>query len=221
MPSRPYSRRTPYDHVRPALAKYSALIGEVTWASNNLHASLYLLFQGYFPDARNTRGMAQEMWHAFRSDDMQRAALRAIFLHSAEISERQRKSYLWIIDAAGRLSEYRNDAIHTAMDLYPNKRRLVFKPSDAGHPKRVEKLTRVGHEKLFKFLIGDLNQLDDYALSLFEQTLRKKWAHRPDALPKRPVLRSVLLVQKSPPKNQSPTRHPPKRKRQRAPLRVK
>lgn len=157
------------------------------------------------------------MWHSFRSDDMQRSALRAVLLHSREMSERQRKSYLWTVDAAGRLSEYRNDAIHTAFDFTFENKKLTLKPGTAGHPKRVEKLSRVGHAKLFRFLIGDLNQLDDYALSLFEQTVARLRSAKNPPLPKRPVLRSVLLVQKSPPASQRPKQRPPKRKRQPSP----
>ena len=198
------------------MAKYSALVGEVTWASNNLHATLYFLFQWFFPGKRVGNAMATELWHSLRSDDMQRIALRALLLHSIEINDRQRTNFLWTLDAAGRLSEYRNDAIHTTFDLNRAKKEFVFQPSNAGPPKRVEKLRRVGHAKLFRCVIGDLNQINDYALSVWEQA-----AGEQKTLPKRPVLQSVRLVEKSPPKHPHPTQRPQAQKHQRPPSRVK
>ena len=163
--------------------------------------------------------MAQELWHSLRSDDAQRAALRAIAKHCTKLTSRQKISLLWAIDAAGQLSEYRNDAIHTAFGLYyrhPQIKKSPIQPyRGAGHPKRIEKLERVGYAKLFRALIGDLNQLSGYVLAIYLGT--KEFDHPvPSSLPRRPVMRSVLLVQQSPPAKAS-LRAPlglPKRQRQ-------
>lgn len=218
------SRRRFGSHVRPALAKYTSLIGEVTLASNHLHGELLHFFETLFPSEDGERHifsanheMAAELWHSLRSDDAQRAALRAIAKHSRLLKERHRKSLLWVIDAAGKLSEFRNDAIHAVFDLDWEDgwgaRQIKFSPTTASHPKRFEKLERVGHVKLFRTAIGDLHELGDYATALWINLL--PWENDgPPPLPKRPLLQSVLLVQKSPPETNTPARRPQSPKRQ-------
>src|SRR5665213_454957 len=210
-------------HIRPALLKYTALVGEVTWASNNLHAEFLCILEVLIPDDKKKGGkrrvfmrnqeVAQELWHSLKSDDAQRAALRAFAKHTTFLSTPNRKSLLWAIDSAGRLSEYRNDAIHTAFIHDDDGRKYFFTPSHAGSPKRVEKLERVGYARLFKALIGDLNQLSDYCVCIWLNSL-ESYGEKPSPLPRRPVLQSVLLVQKSPPVTSIPTRRRPRRKRQ-------
>src|ERR1700743_2451277 len=170
---RPSIRRRVFgSRLRPAFVKYTSFVGEGTWASNNLHSMFFTLLWSIFPSTGPTNSllsdnvdMADELLHSLRRDEMQRAALRAIAKYSSRLTTVQRRNLLWAIDAAGRLSEYRNDAIHTPFDLtghdLENARSARFEPT-VGHPKRVEKLKRVGHVKLFKALIGDLNQLNFY-----------------------------------------------------------
>lgn len=217
-------------HIQPAFKKYTSLVGEVTWASNHLHGELLWILGVIFPSMSEEDGsyfysdykdMAEEMWHSLKSDDAQRAVLRAVVKHSKMLATKERNSILWVISAAGRLSEYRNDAIHTEFDLHwdslsDSPKLAKFLPGDAANPKRAEKLERVGHIKLFKALIGDLNQLADYLAAISLNVMNRKAPKRP-ALPKRPVLQSLLLVQKSPPKPSNPEPQIRVRRRQRRP----
>ena len=217
-------RRRWGQHV-PNFAKYTTLAGQVTWASNNLHAQFFYVLCEIFPRKKyHPKGpwrpdgtTAEEIWHSLRSDDLQRTVLRAVAIHSASLTERRRRSLLWAIDAAGTLSQYRNDAIHTEFSLDwgegLSRTKIKFVPG-IGHPKRIERLERVGFSKLFRLLIGDYNQLADYVSAIWLNSMDWEGTQSPP-LPKRPVLRSVLLVQKSPPTKNTPKSRSQSPKRQR------
>jgi hypothetical protein len=207
------------DHLQPALNRYTSLVGEVIFTSNSLHTSLLVLLKALFPDdgirvneiVGDNEEMASDIWHSLGSDASQRGLLCAIVRHSKRLSTRQRENILWAVDAAGRLAEFRNDAVHTAFELewdeLDDPVRAKFRPSEEAPPRRVQKLQRIGHEKLFKALIGDLNQLRDYITAIWIFVLFPKGG-RP-RLPDKPVLKSALLIQKNPPNSTPPPSNDP------------
>ena len=139
------------------------------------------------------------MWHSLRSDGIQRTILRAAAIKSPTLGERRRKSLLWCLDKAGKISEFRNDAVHTFFEYGPGERGIEFEPSEWAAPLyRSEKLNRVGYKKLFRFATGDLRQLSEYAISIAGSLLDEKRGWRRHPFPKRPLLRSIQLVQQSP-----------------------
>ena len=201
--------------VRPALAKYAALVGEVTYASNAMHATFFLLFQMLF-DMRQSDSVGA-IWHSLRSDDLQRNVLKAAVEKSHKLRNRPKNAFIWAINKAGKLAEYRNAAIHTAFEYGPDgKGGFVIEPSDwAVEPRRLEKLLRLGHENLFKLLIGDFTALEEYISHTSEAILGTDDPEPSEHVPlcRRPLLRSIRLEQQRPP----PTRTRRRRSRQRRP----
>ena len=214
MSKRPHAERTIRADLRPFLSKFTALVGEVTYASNGLHQAFFLLFKFIFEDEQEE--MVEEIWHSLRSDDIQRTVLKAAARHSADLGPRRRGALIWAIDRAGKLAEFRNDAIHTLFEYQgDNKGSFTIYPSDwSATPRRVEKLNRVGYEKLFKLLIGDLYALTAY-VGYIADTFIETPSWTPEPLPSRPLLQSIQLVEKSPPKTNSRQQRSPKQKRQR------
>lgn len=214
----PYARRRVRGSAGRALERYSALVGEVTWASNLLNGEFLFLLRNLL--ARDEKELAEQIWHSLRSDDLQRTVVRAAAIKSPRITARMRKSILWALDRAGKLSEFRNDAIHTAFSLQWKPGGFYFVPDGfASHPKRVDKLERVGYKKLFRTLIGDMMQLWDYVGWINLKTAH--WNHEARTMPsaKRPRAQSILLVQRALPKSNNPIARPQSRKRRQRPSR--
>lgn len=188
---------------RAVLSEYTHLAGLVIWASNALHAKFLRIFEEImaFDCASNLlikRRMARSMWHSLRSDDIQRSVLKAAVLESMRDDHQLTKSLIWALNSAGKLAEYRNDAVHTAFEFNNANSRWTIIPNQyAGAPHRVEKLNRVGYAKLFRLLLGDLIQLRVY----IDYVRAKVGGDSELSLPRRPVLKSSLLVQRTPPRS--------------------
>jgi hypothetical protein len=199
-------RHQPYPK---ALEKYTSQVGRVVWASNGLHAVFLNIF--IWLNRAETNSIAIEskvytaLWHSMRGDDLQRGALLAVAREAMEPGHPLAKALIWSLNSAGKLSEYRNDAVHTPFVFNRQTRSWKLAPNKfAGAPNRVAKLMRVGHEKLFKFLAADLEQLTAYADAIFDRVLGD--SGRP--LPRRPRLQSVLLVRRNPPPSNTRLRRP-------------
>jgi hypothetical protein len=205
MAKTPYAlRKIPFARNR-SLARHAKTVGQLIYASNYLHALFSAIFSHLVMDLGNedrwaAYDVSRSIWHSLRSDDVQRTVLLGVVRTTMESKPRTSKSLLWALDKAGKLSEYRNDAVHTPFDLVFSSRRprWEIEPDySAGLPSRVAKLTRVGHQKLFRLALGDLVQLANYVEGIYSQLADEE----PKALPRRPVLRSIQLVQKSPPRS--------------------
>jgi len=218
MAKSPYATRKPRFRNKRA-SQHAALVGQIVWASNTLHATFSAIFTALLrsisPDEPYKGGdVAGEIWHALRSDDLQRTVLLAAAHSILEDRRRDIKSLAWALQMAGRLSEYRNDAVHTPFTMVLSSWRPWAgwepSPDSAGHPHRVAKLHRVGPAKLFRHVIGDLTQLDGYAVAILDRI----YAGKPLPLPKRPLLRSIQLVRQSPPQSNKRRRLKAKRRLQ-------
>lgn len=202
MAKTPYIFRTLHAKDRKVLAEYTHMAGLIVWASNALHSKFLLIFEEIllfeFNGHRLTqRKLARAMWHSLRSDDAQRALLLAATKAALDTDRPLIKSLVWAINSAGRLAEFRNDVVHTPFAFIPDERRWKMMPNiDAGPPRRVEKLERVGYSKLFKLLLGDLIQMRVYT----ETILVNLSSNKKYSMPHRPRLKSALLVQRSPPR---------------------
>lgn len=188
---------------RKVLSDYTSLVGQIVWASNALHAKFMLIFEELLTDEGGKsnftmRKTATSIWHSLRSDDLQRTVLKATVIERMRQEAPATKSLLWSIAAAGKLTEFRNDAVHTAFVFNKDANKWKMQPNIyAGAPQRVEKLNRVGHAKLFRLLLGDLIQLRIYVDTIY---VKLAFEAR-NTLPKRPLLQSIRLVQQTPPKS--------------------
>jgi hypothetical protein len=202
----PYAlRRIPFARNR-SLISYSSTVGKILFASNSLHATFAAIFSNLLAAQTKDKGaggdIAHAVWHSLRSDDIQRTVLLATVDATLPQGSKQAKSLTWALKAAGQLSAYRNDAVHTPFELVLESGRAGWhlEPNNAaGLPHRVEKLNRVGHSKLFRHVLGDLVQLTIYVDGIFERMFEVE----PRPLPRRPALRSIQLVQQNPPKSGS------------------
>lgn len=208
MATSPHIRRKLSAADKAVLSEYTALAGQVVWASNAMHAKFLLVFEEVMlfdceNNKRIKRKVADSVWHALRSDDIQRAVLQAAVVEAMNADHTLTKSLIWAINAAGRLSEFRNDAVHTAFEFNNETKKWRMVPNKwAAQPKRVEKLNRVGYKRLFKLLLGDLVQLRVYVEAIY---LKLSFSEQ-HPLPKRPHLRSIRLVQQTPPASNSQKR---------------
>jgi hypothetical protein len=202
-------RTIPKD-IRPAVQRYAIQVGEVTWAWNHLHSMLHIVFANLIEDDIKT---AIPIWHSQKSDDGQRSLLAATARIKLAKQQRLLKQLLWVIESAGRLAAYRNDAIHTPFmaEKIRGRWKLVPEPF-TGHLPRVQRLTTAGHEKLFRLLRGDLLALSSYAGRIWRE-IRIPGLLGP--LPRKPALQSLRLVQaqksghNKTPRRQSRAKRPP------------
>jgi hypothetical protein len=210
----PFMGKTPYIYRRLSakdreiLSQYTHLAGLTVWASNALHAKFLLIFEDLLKDVTTSRAFSQKtaraMWHSLRSDDIQRAVLKALASEVMEQSHPITKSLMWALKSAGKLAEFRNDAVHTAFHFDDSTGQWRMAPNQvAGAPHRVEKLNRVGYAKLFRLLLGDLIQLRVYT----EHLWAKISGDGNFRMPRRPLLQSHRLVQQTPPTSRTRQRH--------------
>lgn len=203
MANAPYIWRKIIPTDRKILSDYTSLVGQIVWASNALHAKFMLIFEELLTEERvkinfTMRKTAASIWHSLRSDDLQRTVLKATVIERMRQEAPATKSLLWAITAAGKLTEFRNDAVHTAFVFNKDANKWKMQPNTyAGAPQRVEKLNRVGHAKLFRLLLGDLIQLRIYVDTIYAKLAFEER----NTLPKRPLLQSIRLVQQTPPKS--------------------
>jgi hypothetical protein len=176
---------------------HALLIGKVAFYWNAVHAVLQTIFIEMAGE-RDEKGRIDpagpaRIWHDQASDSGQRALLLAFgelrLTRDPEVLGRLK----WAIEQLNALATYRNDAIHvpfTGSDFTPHPL--------AAQLNRLNRLNSVGHRKLFRALIHDLNYLGDFLWRLKGHLERP---NRPDTqlLPERPTLRARLLVEKSPP----------------------
>ncbi|HEX4293362.1 MAG TPA: hypothetical protein VHZ29_04450 [Rhizomicrobium sp.] len=93
-----------------SIQHYAARTGEIIWAWNHLHDDLRDLFWAALTPTNPLVGNA--MWHALRSDSMQRALLRAVLLNCHLRPPPANDGILWLLDTIEKLAPHRNDLTH-------------------------------------------------------------------------------------------------------------
>jgi hypothetical protein len=211
-----------------AIKRHAQLIGLVTYHWNELHATLEMLFgllasDWSFFDPKGRPHVFEgfgrkDMWNALKSDDSQRAILKALAGSKLWKDPEMLSRINWLIDEAGYLSTYRNDATHVRFSLAPTANghfRLEPGYWQLEQNSRIKRLTAVGHERLFSLLISDLEKLSAYGACLWSDIYGPERRDKPAwSLQKKPRLRARELVEKSPPKTNSRQQRPKGRKRQ-------
>jgi len=168
--------------------KYSQQVGTIMWAWNSIHGSLAECFVELVDPANINVGYA--IWHAIKADTGQRGMVEAAI--TARMATRPRvvlKDLAWVVDVTGKVSQHRNDAVHTPMVGVITASGSIFQPNPfSGDPKRVTRLERADREAFHKALAGDLIALSFYANALAME-LRSPGLHL--SWPERPVLQSL------------------------------
>lgn len=211
-PKRDYiSRRRPAD-TAATIKAYSRIVGEVAINWNAAHVATLQALEWILKDAGTQVGRA--IWHSLKSDDAQRSVTIAA-AHSASTKEFDaifKRNLIWAVKELGRLSCYRNDAMHAAVEF----RGKDATPDSIGvDPARFQRLTALSQRKLFILLAGDLRQLAAFITAIwFDHGILGI------PLPKKPQLQVLRYVAKSPPKKNSQKPQLPKQKRPPQPSRV-
>jgi hypothetical protein len=178
-------RRTFPAYATKIIGRYAKLAGEIIWASNELQAALSWMFDSLVDsETRKTFGIA--IWHAVKTDSAQRAMFAAAAKNTLPPGSRLLAELLWLEDAAGKVSGYRNDVVHTPMGHRGTLRFLELGPDHLAPPVRAERIMRHGYKRLFPLIRGDLIALTTFAYRLLgrvaRHSTRESWPKRPRLL---------------------------------------
>ena len=189
-------RRLPPKYAKEIRA-YATRIGLVNWAWASLCSNLFVLFWFLLtrPGEVNTRNRAHGIWHTIQSDKTQRDMLSVLAKTEMQDKPKLLEKVLWVIDRAGKLSEFRNIATHVEATF---SEQTVSRPAAdpiSSRTSHENKFNLIEHDRFWKLLAGDMIALSDYAACLVQQ-LYYAPNLRPDALPHRPVLRAIPEIQR-------------------------
>jgi hypothetical protein len=143
--------------------------------------------------------LGKYIWDVFSNDKTQRDVLAAA-LKAIDDPSQPAKKVLWAIDAANRLSVYRNDIIHSAMSLRLGEKGPTTQPSYLSVS--LGRFLRIGDknmEQVMRFMASDAMRLSRYVFEIARGSFGL------GALlllpsPRRPRLRTLLLFQGAPKK---------------------
>ncbi len=188
------------------IQRYSKEVGEVAVAWNSFHFLLQCIFCALVERENMAPGVA--IWNAIKADALQRDLLVALAKTRLTSNSRLFKNIIWVTAQATELAKFRNDAIHMPVETPEVSRDVV--PWHIARPASMERVTKHGYKKLFRTLVGDLNQLYVYSVYLNEVL-----AGRGNELAslRRPLLRCSQLFQEKSRKS-GPRRQKPRRRRQ-------
>ena len=175
--------------VRAHFRSYTAVIGELVWASNYSHLAFEILFSHVATPADYQVG--RSIWHSSPSDSGQLQMLGV----AAEISERlskdkkMRDKILWAVDQGKKLGVSRNDAVHSLTFITRGKPAKVAISEVGTKPTRYRKLeSNADLKKHYRRVKDDLWKLGRYVHALWPLVAGFP-AH--DPLPRKPLLVSI------------------------------
>lgn len=177
-----------------AKQRHARLAGELIWAWNDLQEAFCFLFTSILRHPLNPN-VGKEIWDVLTNDRTQRSILAAS-LKALYEDAKPAKHLLWAITMTDRLSTYRNDIIHSSMDI-PLGERPTVTPSVSVPCRRYLRLyqNQIDIWQLMILTRGDLIRLRTYV----SETSRQLYGTRPLVpSPRRPRLRTLSLFQRMP-----------------------
>ena len=171
--------------VSESYRAYTAVIGELIWASNYCYGEFEILFchvatQTEFPIGR-------AVWHASLSDGARLQMLAAATEVSGRLSKKIRTNILWVVEKAQKLAESRNDAAHSLIVVSRVNPAKVAISQHGTKPKRYARLeSKLDLKKHYRLVGADLWRLGTYVRALWPRVAGF------DDLP--PLLRRPRLV---------------------------
>ena len=172
-----------------AVRSYGTAVGELVWASNHCLNHFNLLYREIF--SKDDIKIAVRTWHTGRSDSSQLDMVEAAANGSRMIRLSTVDEIVWAIVRARKLSEKRNDAVHSTTTFHmkrPNSPVKVITSSISTLPSRFEKLSVIRNlARHFRVVRNDFIQLTNYVYYLWNEVAFPGY----QPLPKRPRLRSV------------------------------
>ncbi|SRR6266849_7123036 len=127
-----------WDDLDKRFEPYAVQLGWIAYSWNALHDALGSLFWALTGSQNGNVPLA--IWNSIPNDRTQRGVLRAVAQTVLAGKETELRAVLWLLAAADKFEDKRNDALHTpfTFQIDPNDTRLVSK-SYSGH-KRALKL---------------------------------------------------------------------------------
>lgn len=193
---------------------YAIAVGQAALAWNQLQESLGELFSSVVRiEAADDLGIIRTIWNSMESDRAQRKMIRAALNRLAnheEISIEAHMQIKWLLDEADKLSDDRNDAIHSPLESLTGSVTLapvIGRPSVS--TTHVRPQSRSGHPRAKKLagknLLDEFRRCRDTALVLSKHCTVVRWGlHRekngkPQAWSKTPRLPNRGQKSRSPP----------------------
>lgn len=180
-------RRTVGKPYAKKISPLSAAIGNLVWHANHAHGVLALMFAAII--SKDDLSIGEGMWNSLLSDAAQRDVLLSAALTARQIPHPMYSRICWAVNALGRLSSVRNDAVHTAFTLdFTNPRDIKIVPNLSAVPpargKRVASQASIS--KYFRNATADFIQLANYcyALVLLLDDPHSTWPNKPRLLSK-------------------------------------
>lgn len=194
--------------VSESFRAYTAVVGEIIWASNYLGGEFEILFCHIATQTEYPIGRA--IWHASPSDGARLQMLASATEASKRLSKKMRTNIIWVIEKAQKLAESRNDAAHSLTGVSSGTPAKVAISQHGTKPKRYARLESKSDLKKHYRLVGaDLWRLGAYVRELWS---RVAGFDDLPPLPRRPRLVSVARNnQKKPhrrPNSKSPLPQP-------------
>jgi hypothetical protein len=143
---------------------YAVQLGWIAHSWNALHDALGSLFWTLTGSQNGNVPLA--IWNSIPNDRTQRGVLRAVAQTVLADKETELQAVLWLLAAADKFEDKRNDALHTpfTFQIDPNDTRLVSK-SYSGH-KRALKLKNKELLPEFEWYGRSVHILARYAMSI-------------------------------------------------------
>lgn len=191
-----------------AMQRHFIVTGEVVWEWNALHRTLGYVFMSLLGDRQSH--VSNALWLTPGSDKAQRDLLKTAVDWADGLREVDRERLGWVLDQTDKLGAHRNDIVHGYPGFLITENGLTTHLSSGQNSlRRVLKQQRIDtpfHE-LMAALCDDLRRLEQYVGELWRRLKPLDGVRK--AAPRRPVLRSLALVDAG----YKRTHIPPNRKR--------
>lgn len=188
------SPASPHDLARDAAKeRHFKITGEVVWEWNVLHRTFGYVFTHLLGE--NQWHVSNALWHTPSSDKAQRELLKTAVEWADGVRAPHRERLLWAIEQADKLSTYRNDIVHGHGGFLINDKGLTTHLSSGQNSfKRVLKHLRIDtpFHDLADALCDDLRRLEHFVAEVWRRM--RPMDDKIKASPRRPVMRSLALV---------------------------
>jgi len=185
---RKLSRRVP-KLIQSSARKHARQIGEIALAWNALQDALFVLFWAIATENRyEDYHKAHAIWHTLQSDRLQRELLMAVANANLNLPKRLVGHLKWVVERTAKLSEFRNDAIHTPVRFVPlTSGQAIPIPAEISARKQaVERLRQTPTAQTWRRVRGDLIVLADFCNAIYGHIvvsgLSTTWPDRPRLL---------------------------------------
>jgi hypothetical protein len=177
-----------------AKERHLIVTGEVVWEWNALHRTFGYVFIALVGDSQPH--VANALWLTPGSDKAQRDLLKTAVEWADGLREVDRERLSWALDQTDRLGAHRNDIVHGYPGFLITENGMTTHLSSGQNAfRRVLKQQRIDtpfHE-LMAALCDDLRRMERYVGELWRRCLKPIDGTR-NVAPRRPVLRSLALV---------------------------